>query len=118
MLRRTWRSPSRARSCGNPSGTALAPTRCDASLGSSARFSQCGSYAQTNRMWVASCNAVSGSFYGNSCIYAPWGEPLVQLPHDEEALGVAVLNLALCGDWPIWRDRLDFSGLPCSGPLP
>lgn len=83
----------------------------NAKLGSSTRFSQCGSYAQTNRMWVASCNAVAGSFYGNSCIYAPWGEPLVQLPHDREMLGVATINLALCKDWPMWRDRLDFTGL-------
>ena len=80
-------------------------------LGSSTRFSQCGSYAQTNRMWVASCNAVSGNCYGNSCIYAPWGEPLIQLPHDEEALGVATINLALGTDWSPWHDRLDFSGL-------
>jgi len=85
----------------------------DASTGSSSRFNQCGSYAQTNRMWVASCNAVSGRFYGNSCIYAPWGEPLVQLPPHEEMLGVATIDLALCADWSTWRDRLDFSGLSC-----
>jgi len=83
----------------------------NAKVGSSTRFNQCGSYAQTNRMWVASCNAVCGSFYGNSCIYAPWGEPLVQLPHDSEALGVATINLSLGSDWAAWRDQLDFSGL-------
>jgi predicted amidohydrolase len=90
----------------------------DASTGSSARFNQCGSYAQTNRMWVACCNAVSGRFYGNSCVYAPWGEPLVQLSHHEEMLGVAMIDLALCADWVTWRDRLDFSGLPGSGSYP
>ncbi|MBT3380269.1 MAG: carbon-nitrogen hydrolase family protein [Lentisphaerae bacterium] len=79
----------------------------NAQTGSSSRFNQCGSYAQTNRMWVASCNAVGTPFYGNSCIYAPWGEPLVQLPTTEEALGVAQINLALAKDWPMYRDRLD-----------
>ncbi|NCO33448.1 MAG: hypothetical protein AUJ92_18815 [Armatimonadetes bacterium CG2_30_59_28] len=77
-----------------------------AKTGSSARFNQCGSYAQTNRMYVASVNTVGAPFYGNSCIYAPWGEPLVQLSHDEETLGIATINLSLCCDWPLWRDRL------------
>jgi len=78
----------------------------NAETGSSSRFNQCGSYAQTNRMWVASCNAVEPPFYGNSCIYAPWGEPLVQLPTTGETLGVAQINLALTKDWPTYRDRL------------
>jgi len=79
----------------------------DPELGASSRFSQCGAHAQTCRMFVASVNTVFGSFYGNSCIYAPWGEPLVQLSHNEEALGIATINLALCSDWENWRRCLE-----------
>jgi len=92
----------------------------NADTGSSSRFNQCGSYAQTNRMWVASCNAVGASFYGSSCIYAPWGEPLVQLATTGETLGVAQINLALSKDWATYRDRLvscptNSSGKSCWG---
>ncbi len=75
-------------------------------LGSSNRIHHSASYAQANRMWVVCCNAVGGNTYGTSVIVGPSGEPLVVLPTDQEALAVATVNLALCGDWDRWRLRL------------
>jgi predicted amidohydrolase len=79
----------------------------NARTGHSSRINASACYAQANRMWVACCNAVMGKFYGSSLIVGPSGEPLVVLPPDEEALGVATINLAHTADWPRWRDRLD-----------
>ncbi len=76
-------------------------------LGHSARINSAGSYAQANRLWVVCCNAVAGNCYGTSVIVGPAGEPLVVLPPNAEALGVATINLALTADWDRWRSRLD-----------
>jgi N-carbamoylputrescine amidase len=76
-------------------------------LGHSSRINASGCYAQANRMWVVCCNAVADSCYGTSVILGPSGEPLVILPPNQEALGVATINLALTADWSQWRDRLD-----------
>jgi N-carbamoylputrescine amidase len=75
--------------------------------GHSARINSSGSYAQANRMWVVCCNAVAENFYGTSVIVGPSGEPLVVLPTDEEALGLATINLTMLADWERWRARLD-----------
>jgi predicted amidohydrolase len=58
-------------------------------------------------MWVVCCNAVAGNFYGTSVIVGPSGEPLVVLPPDQEALGLATINLAFTADWDRWASRLD-----------
>lgn len=76
-------------------------------LGHSGRINASGCYAQSNRMWVVCCNAVADSCYGTSVIIGPSGEPLVVLPTDEEALGVATINLAATADWEQWRARLE-----------
>lgn len=76
-------------------------------LGHSSRLNASGCYAQSNRMWVVCCNAVSDGCYGTSLIIGPAGEPLVILPSNEEALGLATINLAATADWDQWRLRLD-----------
>jgi predicted amidohydrolase len=76
-------------------------------LGSSNRIHHSASYAQANQMWVACCNAVGKECYGTSVIVGPRGEPLVALPTDREAFGVATINLALSATWDNWRLRLD-----------
>lgn len=73
---------------------------------SSNRLNFSGAYAQSNFMWVACCNCVSRDTYGTSCIYCPWGEPLVILSPDREEIGIAKVNLKISEDWPIWRERL------------
>ncbi len=78
----------------------------DAKLGHSHRLVQSGAYATTNCLWVVCCNACGDSTYGTSSVWSPWGEPLVQLSVNEEALGVAQLNLAYTPDWAVWRDRV------------
>jgi N-carbamoylputrescine amidase len=79
----------------------------DSVLGSSHRLNHSGSHAQANFMWVACVNCVAKNCRGTSAIYAPFGEPLVILSPDREALGVAEMNLRITEDWAIWRDRLD-----------
>ena len=76
-------------------------------LGHTSRINASACYAQSNRMWVVCCNAVAGSFYGTSVIVGPSGEPLVVLPSDQEALGLATINLAFTADWDRWASRLD-----------
>jgi predicted amidohydrolase len=73
---------------------------------SSNRLNFSGAYAQSNFMWVACSNCVSSDTYGTSCIYCPWGEPLVILSPDREEIGIAKVNLKISESWPIWRDRL------------
>jgi predicted amidohydrolase len=51
---------------------------------SSNRLNSSGAYAQENFMWVATSNCVASDTYGTSCIYCPWGEPLVILSPDRE----------------------------------
>jgi N-carbamoylputrescine amidase len=75
-------------------------------LSTSNRINYSGAYAQANRMWVVSCNAVGEKFYGTSVMVGPSGEPLVILPSDQEAFAVATFNLALSDDWDRWRLRL------------
>jgi N-carbamoylputrescine amidase len=84
--------------------------------GHSARINSAGCYAQSNRMWVVCCNAVGGNCYGTSVIVGPSGEPMVILPPNEEALGIATINLSLTGDWERWRSRLDPIWAGESGP--
>lgn len=79
----------------------------NAELGHTSRQNASGSYAQSNRMWVVCCNAVAGGCYGTSLVIGPAGEPLFILPSNEEALGVATINLAATADWEQWRSRLD-----------
>lgn len=79
----------------------------DPRLGHTSRINASACYAQSNRMWVVCCNAVAGRFYGTSVIVGPSGEPLVVLPSDQEALGLATINLALTADWDRWASRLD-----------
>jgi N-carbamoylputrescine amidase len=76
-------------------------------FGHSSRLNASGCYAQSNRMWVVCCNAVSDGCYGTSLIIDPSGEPLVILPSNVEALGLATINLAATADWDQWRLRLD-----------
>ena len=78
----------------------------NAELSTSNRINYSATYAQANRMWVVTCNAVGGKFYGTSLIAGPSGEPLVILPSDQQAFAVATLNLALSDDWERWRLRL------------
>jgi len=78
-----------------------------AKLGSSNRLHHSASYAQANLMWVVCCNAVGGDCYGTSLIVGPSGDPLVILPTDQEALGVATINLASSANWDRYRLRLD-----------
>jgi predicted amidohydrolase len=74
--------------------------------GSSNRLNYSGAYAQSNFMWVACANCVSSNTYGTSCVYSPWGEPLVILSTDREEIGIARVNLKITEDWSVWRDRL------------
>jgi N-carbamoylputrescine amidase len=74
--------------------------------GTSNRLNFSGAYAQSNFMWVACSNCVSIDTTGSSCIYCPWGEPLVILSPDREEIGIAKTNLRVSESWPIWRDRL------------
>jgi predicted amidohydrolase len=76
-------------------------------LGHTSRINASACYAQSNRLWVVCCNAVAGNFYGTSVIVGPSGEPLVVLPPDQEALGLATINLAFTADWDRWASRLD-----------
>ena len=76
-------------------------------LGHTSRINASACYAQSNRMWVVCCNAVAGRFYGTSVIVGPSGEPLVVLPPDEAALGLATINMAFTSDWERWASRLD-----------
>lgn len=76
-------------------------------LGHTSRINSSACYAQTNRLWVVCCNAVAGNCYGTSVIVGPSGEPLVVLPSDQEALGIATINLAFTADWDRWASRLD-----------
>jgi N-carbamoylputrescine amidase len=76
-------------------------------LGSSNRLHHSASYAEANLMWVVCCNAMGGDCYGTSLIVGPSGDPLVVLPTDQEALGVATINLASSADWDRYRLRLD-----------
>jgi predicted amidohydrolase len=78
-----------------------------AKLGSSNRLHHSASYAQANLMWVVCCNAMGGDCYGTSLIVGPSGDPLVVLPTDQEALGLATINLALSANWDRYRLRLD-----------
>jgi predicted amidohydrolase len=78
-----------------------------AKLGSSNRLHHSASYAQANLMWVVCCNAMGGDCYGTSLIVGPSGDPLVVLPTDQEALGVATINLASSANWDRYRLRLD-----------
>jgi predicted amidohydrolase len=78
-----------------------------AKLGSSNRLHHSASYAQANLMWVVCCNAVGGDCYGTSLIVGPSGDPLVVLPTDQEALGLATINLASSANWDRYRLRLD-----------
>jgi N-carbamoylputrescine amidase len=75
-------------------------------LGGSNRINYSGCYAQTNHMWVACCNMVAENSSGTSLIMGPDGEPLVILPPNREAFGIATINLITSADWSIWRDRL------------
>ncbi|MHB9025796.1 MAG: carbon-nitrogen hydrolase family protein [Armatimonadota bacterium] len=79
----------------------------DSTIGHSHRVFQSGSYAHTNCLWVVCCNSCGTDCYGTSNIYSPWGEPLVLLPVDEEALGIALLNVTCTPEWATWRDRLN-----------
>ncbi len=78
----------------------------DSVLGHSHRLVQSGAYATTNCMWVVCCNACGENTYGTSCVWSPWGEPLVQLSVTEEELGVAEIDLAHTPDWEMWRERV------------
>jgi len=78
-----------------------------AKLGSSNRLHHSASYAQANLMWVVCCNAVGGDCYGTSLIVGPSGDPLVVLPTDQEALGLATINLASSANWDRYRLRLE-----------
>jgi N-carbamoylputrescine amidase len=78
-----------------------------AKSGSSNRLHHSASYAQANLMWVVCCNAMGGDCYGTSLIVGPSGDPLVILPTDQEALGVATINLASSANWDRYRLRLD-----------
>ena len=78
-----------------------------AKLGSSNRLHHSASYAQANLMWVVCCNAMGGDCYGTSLIVGPSGDPLVVLPTDQEALGLATINLASSANWDRYRLRLD-----------
>jgi len=78
-----------------------------AKLGSSNRLHHSASYAQANLMWVVCCNAMGGDCYGTSLIVDPSGDPLVVLPTDQEALGLATINLASSANWDRYRLRLD-----------
>lgn len=78
----------------------------DPNPGSSNRLNFSGAYAQANFMWVACSNCVSSNTFGTSCIYCPWGEPLVILSPDREEIGIAKVNLKISESWSIWRDRL------------
>jgi N-carbamoylputrescine amidase len=86
----------------------------DPVLGHSHRLVQSGAYATTNCLWVVCCNACGENTYGTSCVWSPWGEPLVQLSVAEEEMGVAEMNLAYAPDWRMWRDRVWLGSLtPC-----
>lgn len=78
----------------------------DAVLGTTHRFNQSGAHAQTNGLYVACASCVAPDTTGMSNIFSPVSEPLVVLPPDVEALGVATVNLAWHTDWSIWRRRL------------
>jgi hypothetical protein len=76
-------------------------------LGSSNCLHHSASYAQANLMWVVCCNAVGGDCYGTSLVVGPSGDPLVVLPTDQEALGLATINLASSANWDRYRLRLE-----------
>lgn len=78
----------------------------DRKLGHSHRLNAAGCYAQANYMWVACCNCCGEDSYGGSCIYTPWGEPLVQLSFTDEEMGIALINLAMNTEWSTWKDRI------------
>jgi len=85
---------------------------CNAATGSpdpghSNRINYSAAYAQANRMWVACSNTVAKNAYGTSLLVGPSGEPLVILPTNEEAFGIATFNLAMTDGWSRWRDHLD-----------
>jgi predicted amidohydrolase len=75
-------------------------------FGTSNRINYSGAYAQANRMWVVCCNSVDKNAYGTSLIVGPSGEPLVVLPTNQEAFGLATINLAFGTNWERWRLRL------------
>ena len=78
----------------------------DSVLGTSHRIVLAGAYAATNAMWVACANCAAPNSSGTSVICAPSSEPAVLLSPNEEAMGVADVDLSLNKGWPVWRDRL------------
>jgi predicted amidohydrolase len=82
----------------------------NAKLGTSNRINFSGAHAQANNMWVACCNCVAENTSGTSVIVSNNGEPLVILPPNEEALGVATLDLGKTRHWDPWQSRVDRRG--------
>ena len=78
----------------------------DSVLGTSHRIVLAGAYAATNAMWVACANCAAPNSSGTSVICAPSSEPAVLLSPNEEAMGIADVDLSLNKGWPVWRDRL------------
>jgi len=82
----------------------------DSHFGTSHRIHHSQAHAQANNMWVVCCNCVAENASGTSVIASPHAEPLVILPPDEEALGIATIDLAAVKSWEPWRSRVDTGG--------
>ena len=82
----------------------------NAQLGTSHRINHCGAHAQANNIWVVCSNCVAENSSGTSVIVSHTGEPLAILPPNEEALAVALVDLALTRTWEPWQARVDRRG--------
>ena len=82
----------------------------DPKTGNGDRVATCAAYAIANNLCVVACNGAAENLSGTSCICAAaTGTPQVILPPDEEALGLARLDLGPTTNWDLYRTHLCLS---------
>jgi len=82
----------------------------DPKTGNGDRVATSAAYAIANNLCVVTCNGAAENLSGTSCICAAAsGAPQVILPPDEEAYGLARLDLGAAADWDLYRTRLCLS---------